>query len=107
MVGILAIGHRSLEMIPMELVNTRVRHRAIQTMSMDNKHKGSKRMLTKHNNLPMSPPRLCSEDKGKEVLDDLHSSALQLVRVQLKKRIASLLFIVTLASALPVSLFSS
>src|SRR5437763_16423526 len=95
-------------MIPMELVNSVVLNRAIQTKLKVNRHKGSSLAMTRDSSssIAMSLLRVCSEDRGEEVLDLPLPSPLQLVRVQLRKTIESLLFIVTFVSALPVLFFS-
>jgi len=83
--------------------------RVIQTMFMGNKRKGSSLAIVRHssNSLAMSLLRVCSENRGKEVLDHPLPSPLQLVRVQSRKPIENLLCTAILVSALLVLLFSS
>ena len=80
-------------------------NRAIQTMCMGNTSRLV--VISNSSSIRMSPLRVYSEDRRKEVLDHPLPSYRQLVRVQPRKRTASLLFIVTSASALGYRFFLS
>src|SRR5260370_13180890 len=102
-VGIVAIRHKILLMILMELVKRIVLNKAIQTMFMVNKDRDSSLGMARDSNsssITMNLLRVCLEGREEEVLDLLLPPTLQLAGGQWRKTIENSLSTVILPSPL-------